>query len=112
MNRNLFIHPATPPRLAKLYKKLGSMHKVAHEREVNIRYVQNLITKGEEPSDRTPALRAIRSKLYLRKYRRKQRGRKPKSIMQRVPFDVDLALWKYDDEEHSAPTLARAMRGH
>ena len=72
----LYIHPNTPPRLVKAYKRAGSYHKLADEIGVNVRFVYELITDGKEPNDTTPALREIRHRLGLK--RRKPRAPKPK----------------------------------
>ena len=71
------IHPNTPPKLVKIFKRAGSYHKTADEIEVNVSYVYELITKGKEPNDTTPALREIRHRLGLRKYKPRNRPKPP-----------------------------------
>lgn len=66
------IHPKTPPRLAREYKRAGSFHKLAEELRVNVGYVHNLIVHGKEPTDRTEKGRDTRAKLYLPRKRQKR----------------------------------------
>lgn len=88
------IHPNTPPKLARAYKKAGSFHKLADEIEVNVAYVHELITKGEEPTDRTELGRETRARLFLPRYRRKKGPRKP-----RQPKPEHLRWWLRQDRE-------------
>ena len=73
----LKIHPNTPPKLVKKFRKCGSFHKLADEIGVNVRYVHELITEGKEPTDRTARSREIRHRLALRKYKPKDRPKPP-----------------------------------
>jgi hypothetical protein len=72
-----FIHPNTPPKLVKKFKKAGSFHKLADEINVNVKYIHELITEGKEPNDTTPTLREVRHRLYLRKYKPRNRPKPP-----------------------------------
>jgi len=77
-----FIHPATPPRLVKAFKRAGSYHKLAEALSdekftMNVRYPYELIHKGIEPTDRTVLGREIRHRLYLKRYKPKPRRPKP-----------------------------------
>jgi len=69
---NQSIHPNTPPKLVKKFRKCGSFHKLADEIEVNVKYVYELIVKGEQPNDTTENLREIRKRLHLTKRKRKR----------------------------------------
>ena len=63
------IHPSTPPKLVKKFRRAGSFHKLADEIKVNVKYVHELITEGKEPTDRTELGREIRHRLGLRKHK-------------------------------------------
>lgn len=88
------IHSNTPPKLVKQLHKCGSFHKLADEIEVNVKYVHELITKGIEPTDRTELGREIRAKLFLTKYRRKGKPRRP-----RQPRPEHLRWWHKQDRD-------------
>jgi hypothetical protein len=69
------IHPSTPPRLVREFRKAGSFHKLAEQLDVNVKYIHDLINKGIEPADSTPTLRMVRHKLHLPKRKRRNRPR-------------------------------------
>ena len=71
------IHPNTPKKLAKLLLELGSERAVSRERNVNMLYVSQLVNKGIEPTDRTWKGRVAREALYLPRWKRKEREKKP-----------------------------------
>ncbi len=73
-----------PPKLARIYQRLGSYHKTAEEIGVNVRYVYDLLAQGKEPPDRTARLRDIRRRLGLPRYRIPQRRRAPLSDIQKA----------------------------
>lgn len=85
MTEKPFIHPATPARLVKKFKKVNyKYHKLAEEElsdetfEVNVKYVYELIHDGKEPNDTTATLREVRHRLCLRKYKRKNQNHQVK----------------------------------
>lgn len=80
----VLIHPSTPPKLAKLYRQLGSFHKLADELGVNVAHVHHLIKQGIEPTDQTEKGRETRAKLFLPRRRRKPRQRQPQSPTQKA----------------------------
>lgn len=68
-----FIHPNTPPKLVRLFKKLEcKYHRVADTQGVNVAHVYKLINSGKEP--KSPD---IRRALFLPRNPRKP-GRAPK----------------------------------
>lgn len=80
------IHPNTPPKLVKILRKCGSFHKAAEDEEINVNvfWVFQLVTKGIEPTDRTPKGREIRHRLGLPRYKRRQRARQPQTQTQKA----------------------------
>lgn len=61
-------HPKCPARLARLYRKLGTLTAVSRDRGVNIRYVYDAIILGVPPSVKNTQ---ARTRLYFPKTNRK-----------------------------------------
>src|SRR5574341_629439 len=51
MPRRVFLHPDAPKRLKALYRELKSMHEIARQRGVNVRYVHDLLRRGRVPTN-------------------------------------------------------------
>jgi len=81
---NTKIHPNTPPKLVKLLRKCGSFHKAAEETRVNVWFIHKLVTQGKEPTDHTPKGREIRRRMFLPRYKRRNRARKPQTKEQKA----------------------------
>lgn len=75
-----YIHPNTPPRLVKAFRRAGSYHKLADERGVNVAHVYNLIMFGREPRKEE-----IRLALFLpRRPRKHHKPRAPRTPIQKA----------------------------
>jgi len=99
-----FIHPNTPPRLVKKFRKAGSYHKLADEIEVNVSYVFDLIAYGKEPNDTTPKLREIRHRLGLRKY-------KPRNKPKPTPAPKHLIWWNNQGKDKRHAIVKKIYEG-
>lgn len=81
-------HPNCPPRLARLYKRLGeSMIAVARDRGVNIKYVFDAIHEGKAPSVKNTE---ARTRLYFPKT-----DRKPAGTKQKTPTPAHWNWWRH-----------------
>lgn len=75
-----YIHPATPPKLARAFRNAKNgkgegykYHVLAERLGVNTKPLHDLIHYGKEPTDRTAKGREIRKRLFLRRYKRRQK---------------------------------------
>ena len=69
----LFIHPSTPPKLIREFRKARyKYHVLAKARGINVKYVHEMIKYGKEPTNAN-----IREKLFLPKKPRAERVKKP-----------------------------------
>ena len=79
-----YIHPNKPPKLVAAFKKAGSYHALAEEIKVNVWFIHRLMAQGIEPGDRTPKSREIRRRMFMTKYKRRNRKRAPQTPMQKA----------------------------
>src|SRR5688572_19975757 len=69
----VYIHPNTPRKLTTAFRRAGyNQRQLARDRGVNPRFINDLITKGIEPTNPE-----IRVKLFLPKKHKVQQGEKP-----------------------------------
>jgi hypothetical protein len=86
------IHPNTPKKLVTaLHKVNWNRRALARQLDVNVFYINQLVTDGIEPTDATESGRVVRVKIFLKAY-------KPKPRVKAEPKPPRLPKWLNQDE--------------